>query len=54
MSEHWTDRWAEIHYQETAQQIARLAMEKEYRRYEWWNDFNRNRDEWQEAQDEPT
>lgn len=49
--ERWTDKWAEIHYQETQQQIARLAMEKEYRRFQWWQDINRPKDEWQEEQD---
>lgn len=53
MTEKWTDKWSEVHYRETQAQIARLAMQKSYRRYEWWQDFNRTRDEWQEEQDKP-
>ena len=52
MTEKWRDQWVEIHRQESEQLIAKLAIEKAYRRYEWWDKFN-HRDEWQEEQDRP-
>lgn len=52
MTERWTDQWYEIHRRESEQQIARLAMQKAYRRFEWFEKFNEeHRDEWQEEQD---
>ena len=48
----WTRQWEEVHRQESEKQIGKLAMDKAYRRYEWWNKFNQvQRDEWQEEQD---
>jgi hypothetical protein len=36
----WRDEWLEVHYRERQKQIAQLAIEKAYRRYEWWQEFN--------------
>lgn len=50
----WHDEWMEVHRRESEKQIARLAMEKAYRRYQWWQEIDTSRDEWQEEQDGQT
>ena len=44
----WTRKWEEVRRQESEQQVARLAMDKTYRRYEWWGQQNETGEQEQE------
>lgn len=38
--ERWTDKWEQVHREQSALHIAQLAIEKACREREWWEEFN--------------